>query len=482
MGKYTYMKLNDLLTRVNQKLANASYFYLSNDPERALGLEKLVTNFHVVFIDQSQYSQYFIQQHIPYFCLDEHRSDDVFRSSAKLIKAPEFIEYFNANKKQTNYIQTFKISSAFAMQVNAMGAISMNTSAALNHQFEDKISQYENIKDLGISLPITFVDELQKFTYADLKVRLGEVFVVQFDRGHTGSGTVFVKTADDFLQLQKLYPARHVRVSQFIEGRAYTLNACVGKNGVYLSGLSTQITGVEGLTPNQGGTIGNDWNFRGELRNGTNGLVRDVIRVGNHMRASGYKGLFGVDLIVRPDGTHVLIEINARQPASIPMQTKMQLDQAQIPLMLIHMAEFLGVEYDIAEAEYNAINLQALPYSQVFIRPANEMLISTQVVQGVYSLKGDSIDNKEQILGEVTENVLFLDEDKDKAIQLISPGYCIDNLVGGGFLLLTQNKDRIIAANAELARVQLKQPALDESGDLKAWIKEVLFAVKDYQI
>jgi hypothetical protein len=47
--------ISSLLTGVNDKLAHSACFYLSNDPERALGLEKLLQNFHIVHIDRSQY-------------------------------------------------------------------------------------------------------------------------------------------------------------------------------------------------------------------------------------------------------------------------------------------------------------------------------------------------------------------------------------------------------------------------------------------
>ena len=48
-------------------------------------------------------------------------------------------------------------------------------------------------------------------------------------------------------------------------------------------------------------------------------------------------------------------------------------------------------------------------------------------------------------------------------------------------MLLTQNAGRVIENNAELARIQIKQSALDNEGNLKPWIKEVLLAVKENQ-
>ena len=449
--------LSSSVERINQHLENATLFYLSNDPERALGLEDLLPNMHIVYIDSSQYRPYFEGVGIKSMCLADLGGDCNFRSSAKLIRSPEFIKYFDRHKKARNYIQTFKISSQFSFQVNKLGCISMNTSALLNRQFEDKISQYENISDIGVSLPKTIITELCKMAYCDLVKKLGERFVVQFDRGHTGSGTVFVESDAQFVELQKLFPMRHVRISQFVDGRAYTLNACVGRDGIYMGGLSAQITGIPQLTPNAGGTIGNDWAYRKDLVSGVNAIREDVGKIGNTMRANGYKGMFGVDLVVRHDGTHVVIEINARQPASIPMYSKMQLISGQIPLALIHLLEFFNLSYEIDFEKYNEFNLKPSDFSQVFIRPETEMMVQSEMSMGAYYLA------------------------RDGRAKSSKPSYSIDEIESNEFVALTQKAGRMVKRNAELARIQIRQAALEDDGRLKKWIVETLLAIKDYQ-
>jgi glutathione synthase/RimK-type ligase-like ATP-grasp enzyme len=448
--------LESAVKKINRHLENSALFYLSNDPERALGLEKLLPSLHIVYIDSSQYGPYLDATDVKSMCLADLGGDSEYRSSAKLIRSPEFVEYFNKHKKAKNYIQTFKISSQFSFQVSKLGCAAVNTSAALNRRFEDKISQYENICDIGISLPRTVIIELGELAYADLVNELGIKFVVQFDRGHTGSGTVFIENETQFVELQKQFPMRHVRISQFVEGRAYTLNACVGRDGIYMGGLSAQITGISELTPNAGGTIGNDWAYRKDLVSGVDAIREDVIKIGNKMRASGYKGLFGVDLVVRPDGTHAVIEINARQPASIPMYTRMQLSSGQVPLALIHLLEFLDLQYEIDVERYNEFNLKPSEFAQIFIRPETDMLLQREMEMGVYKL----------VHGEM---------------QFIRNGYSIEQIEGNEFIVLTQKAGRIVKRNAELARIQMKQGVLDENGELKRWVINTLLAIKEYQ-
>ena len=163
--------IGSLVSKVNNKLEGSAYFYLSNDPERALGLETLLKNYHVVHIDRSQYLDDFAAAGIKYFCLQEELpaeippGQELFRSSLKLIKSPKFLSYFASNKQQINYFQTFKISPAFAISVNGLGGVLLNTPAILNRLFEDKISQYQELTNLPVSLPKTIIAKLSDLSY-----------------------------------------------------------------------------------------------------------------------------------------------------------------------------------------------------------------------------------------------------------------------------------------------------------------------------
>lgn len=473
--------LETLLAKVNNKLDNASYYYLSNDPERALGLEELLHNIHIVHIDNSQIARLLSSKKINTFCLKVDSEAEMFRSSIKLIRSEQFLQYFNATKKADNYIQTFKISPAFEMAVKALNAVSVNTSANLNRKFENKLSQFQELSKLPISLPKTKLGILNANDYQSLAKEFGDSFVIQFDRGHTGSGTIFIKSQEQYQELVQDFPDREVKFSEYITGEAYTLNACVLKNGVAMAGLCRQITGIKELTPQPGATVGNDWSYHLDLVNGSQKLAEEVTQVGDLMRANGYLGMFGVDLIVLPDGSHKFIEINARQPASIPMCTKMQLLNKQIPLSLLHIAEFLGVDYSLDIAKYNTLALTPQPFAQIFVRAMQDEVVHYEVPTGYYRLQGDNaaVDRATQ---QVRSNTIFLDEDRDKALLYYAPGYDVSALDSAGMLLLTPEIGRKIKSNEEIGRLQLRQGAFANASSLKPWIVEALVAIRDYQL
>ena len=59
--------LQSLKEKLNNKLKDSSYFYLCNDPERALGLEKIIPNYQIAHIDLSQYLDDLKSNGIKYF-------------------------------------------------------------------------------------------------------------------------------------------------------------------------------------------------------------------------------------------------------------------------------------------------------------------------------------------------------------------------------------------------------------------------------
>ena len=476
--------LDSVTSKVNKALENSKLFYLANDPERALGLEKLITNLVIVHIDNNEYLDDFDLLNIKYYCLAKEStfSTDFFRSSIKLIKSPEFQKFFDKEKALKNYFQTFKISKAFEIAVQSLNANLINTPASLNRRYEDKISQFQILSKLPIQLPKSKIAILCDLTYQNLSTEFGEEFIIQFAWGHTGSSTVFIKNEEDFSKVLQDFSKRTVKVSEFVDGVAYTVNCCITRQGIAFGGLSKQITGIEQLTPLTGGTVGNDWSQYSEFINGLENLKNEIMIIGERMKQDGYFGLFGLDLIVKEDGSHVFIEINARQPASIPMYTKIQLSLGQIPLSLLHLAEFLNIEYKIDIKEYNNANMLPSNFSQIFIRAPKDSEIKTRLTSGIYRLQGDNA-GFNPVTDQQTPNTIFLDEQRDKSLIFQKPAYSIDQVDGvTGILLLTQSPGRIIKGNDEFARIQIATSAFQSNVQLKQWIVEALQAVYNYQI
>lgn len=457
----TLEELDKLIGQVNKRLETSPLFYVTNDVERALGLEGLLQNFHIVCMDDSNIVDQMFESGKSVFSL-EHETKElnkVFRNSVKLLSEPAVKFFIDSKDGGEKYFQTFKISSGFERIAGEYNAKVLNTSAELNMQFENKISQYQRLSPAGVKFPETIVGALKDFTFADIKAKLGEKFVVQFNRGHTGSGTHFISDENAFNTLVQQFPERIARVSKFVNGIPYTLNACIASNGVFIGGLNYQITGVEKIAQSKAATVGNDFSYRNGVDQAVlEKIIQQTNLIGSEMTNAGFKGLFGVDLII-DNGEVYIIEINARQPASIPFYTKLQLKNNQVPLSLLHIAEFLGIEDELDAKEYSLNNLQPINAGQIFLRniEQNDVEIKAEVKTGIY---------------EVTE--------KDE-LNFVKPAYSIDDVNESNFLLLTQKKGKLIKNGREIARIQAFQSLINKENNEDQpydWVMNALLDVK----
>jgi len=316
-------------------------FFVCTNPERALGLEKVLPNYHIVCIDNSPILKTLTNN---IFCLSKETTDSIKRNSNSLLQHPltqKYIRDNTPNNKIPNII-VFKVAPNIERTIDKLGWKILNTTSKLNHTFEHKISQYQILSKANIKLPKTIITKIGESNYKDLSKQFGHEFVLQFNRGHSGEGTIFINSNRQYIELATKFPKREVRIAEKIKGSSWTLNACITKYGIAMGGLSYQVTGLPLLTQHKGGTVGNDWTSSKNLSSEIiQNIINETKRIGEIMQSHGYKGLFGIDLILTPDNNIMIIEINARQIASIAIHNKLMLKNSQIPLSQLHLAEFL---------------------------------------------------------------------------------------------------------------------------------------------
>jgi predicted ATP-grasp superfamily ATP-dependent carboligase len=216
----------------------------------------------------------------------------------------------------------------------------INPSAELSKRIEEKISQYEWLGDLKSYLPPTEVKKMSDIRFA------GEPIVVQFNHAHTGQGTKIIFNEKDLVELSEKFPDRPARVSAFIDGPVFTLNAVVARNGIFPANVSYQITGLPDFTDNPFSTIGNDWKLPHEIlsEKEMEKIVEIARAVGARMQSAGWLGLFGIDIILEEKSREIrLLEINARQPASTTCESILQKSTGKdMTTFEAHVAALLG--------------------------------------------------------------------------------------------------------------------------------------------
>ncbi len=466
-----------LLNQINLKLKDKPLIYFCKDSERATGLESLLQNYHIACAEDN-YLTRLLSKKADVYCDQLVNKNIRINSTLELLSSPNLVSWVKQiTNNQEFYGQFFQFNNPSAIKlVNLKGTI-LNNDVNLNRKFEDKLSQYKFLLENKLPIPQTIVGNISEFSYHDLNNDLGAEFVVQLDRAHTGLGTFFVKNENEWTKLQKNIAGNIVKLSKVIKGTPYTINGCITKKGVFVAGLQYQITGIPELTDGAGSTVGNDFSYANELNPQIKTQIFDLVKyVGELMQNEGFKGLFGIDLILENNVNPILIEINARQTANIALQTRLELKAEITPLALINLAEFLN----IAIEEEPPTEIRPLEGSQVFLRAKQDNFkINHALKSGIYRLQSDNAAVDWNSL-QLKDGVILIDEEGDKPLVWQNDGYNLTDIEPktGGFVLLIQADNSIKHRTDEVARMQFSNRVVSSAG-LSPWILEAFSSIEN---
>ncbi len=287
--------------------------YVTRDIERALG-KTPEGNYHIITNKTPYAEEVKLKYPMHVLLVDSPEILDTY----ELLMNPEVQEIItNFNAQVLVFKNTIHIEQLCAEK----GWTLLNPSAELSERVENKITQVKWLGELSSLLPphkVQFVNEVKWNKNA---------FILQWAHGHTGEGTILISNEAELDALKLKFPHREARVTDFIKGPMFTVNIVVTDTVILLGNISYQITGILPFTENALSTIGNDWSVTHTILNEShiNQFNELAEKVAQKMQSSGWRGLFGIDVIYdeERDNLH-LIEINARQPASTTYESELQ--------------------------------------------------------------------------------------------------------------------------------------------------------------
>jgi hypothetical protein len=320
----------------NEILQKQPVFYVARDLERALA----GINIPGVFIisNLTEYSKKLASGQEQILLIQEKKMLDTF----ELLRHKESLEFIKKHSfDAAPSILVFKNTTEIERICHENGWNLLNPSAKLSQKIEEKITQVEWLGELSSYLPP------HKIQIASEVVFDGTPFILQFNRAHTGLGTMLIESPEQLHEIQTKFPNRPVRVTQFVSGVMLTSNNVVFADTTVTGNISYQITGIAPFTDNPFTTIGNDFALphkilTPELFSEYRAMVQNI---GNKLRSDGWKGLFGVDIIFDTDSQKLyLIEINARQPASTTFESQLQksVDENGLTTFEAHLSALFG--------------------------------------------------------------------------------------------------------------------------------------------
>jgi hypothetical protein len=224
-------------------------------------------------------------------------------------------------------------------------------SAELRHRLDSKIITTQLGDEAGVpSVPNVLG---RAGTYAELielaaGAGLGEDLVVQTPYGDSGKTTFFVRGERDWNANAGEMADQELKVMRRIEPRAAAVEACITRHGTVVGPLMIDLTGHPELTPYRGGWCGNDI-FPGALSAANRDRALEFTRrLGDRLAREGYRGQLEVDYLVDAGTDELYLgELNPRLSGISSMTNVSASAYADMPLFLFHLAEYLGVDYEL---------------------------------------------------------------------------------------------------------------------------------------
>ncbi len=225
---------------------------------------------------------------------------------------------------------------------------------------------------------------------------LGSPFVVQGPDGRAGRDTVLIRSAPALQRAAGLL-GRGFRAARYLPHNIpLSVHLCILDEETLIRGPYLQLSGLPELARHPFRFAGNDTN-PSLLSEPTIAEVRRACAViADVMKAEGYRGVAGVDLLWdRDSGTPVVQEINARAVALSRLLTGMQKDQGLVPDLLRHIEAFTDPVYTPRHGRLRPgeLDLSARAYSQAYVynTASAAVTVSGRLEPGIHSWRDGTL-------------------------------------------------------------------------------------------
>jgi hypothetical protein len=185
--------------------------------------------------------------------------------------------------------------------------------------------------------------------------------------------------------------AEELKVMKYIRHLPGTVEAVATRHGTLVGPVQTDITGFAEITPYKGGWCGNDM-FTNGLDKERRAVRTMAQKLGDQLYKEGYKGAFCMDFLIDSDtGKVYLGEINPRISGASPLTNLVTSTYGGCPIMLFHMLEFMGVDWEIDLAKVQKRWDEFDNWSQLVLKwPGDEVeMITKAPASGIWKMDGD---------------------------------------------------------------------------------------------
>jgi hypothetical protein len=263
-------------------------------------------------------------------------------SSAALMELPAV----QARLRSTaTAVTVWKSSAAVERIASSIGVVVANAPALIARRIENKSHFNRDAAAAGLPLPPALVG-VAGAELLQAATELSRPFVFQLAHGFSGEHTYPAASLEELAELLQRFAGRACRVAQRVDGTPVTVTGVIAQDRVLVGQACVQLTGLPSLTPHPLGSCGNDYSQPAPEAEAVHQLG---LRSAEWLRRRGHLGIFGLDLVVGPDGRIWCIEVNPRLVASVPLFDLSARDRGEPGILSLHLASFgLGDAFEPA--------------------------------------------------------------------------------------------------------------------------------------
>ncbi|MEA3355161.1 MAG: ATP-grasp domain-containing protein [Patescibacteria group bacterium] len=402
----------------------------------------------------------------------------------------------------------------------------LSTPGYIRKVFENKKEFRVDAKKAGVKIPkgeTVWIDDLSEKKWGEFRQELGEQLVFQLTDYTIGGGlgTFFIDTKEDLKKFKEFVERRRVirakegkviewvNITERIKGRQASIAGCATFYGTVAGVLQNQIMDqpeLAALTGRSGVWLGQDWHVRFSEKAQ---LVAEeqVKKWGNYIYKKGYKGIFGLDLMVTDDDEVIVIECNSRYTGAFPVLTMAQLANKEMPIDVWHLLEWLGVEYEMNIDEVQKVYRQPKQGAFVVMHNLERKFVTPtkKVKAGVYRVisnpslfyKTDSstfpakVDylHSQSTGSEKSETkpsrfakALLKQNGQEIKIEYVRPGFSLLDIKSEDEFVLCDRvptEEMVLKPAERMGRLIFKRRIVTDEGELLDWTRGVVKAIYD---
>lgn len=326
------------------------------------------------------------------------------QNTASILKQAKVKQFFRSLGSEVGLL-VYKSSPKVEAICSQLGIKILSNPARVRDPFEDK-KQFRRLAELaGVRLipgETLLIDQLSILKHQQLTAQYGPKLVWQLPDYKIGGGigTMFISSPADYRQAMAFIQRRRksgkklrwVNVTRFISGIDASIAACVTRHGVVCGLVQTQLNDIAEATAFKGRNgvwCGHDWSwkhFDSKIQEKAESIAK---KLGQYMFKKGYRGMFGLDLMIDADDQVWPVECNARYTAAFPVYCMIQRLYKEIPFDALHLAEHLDINYQIDLDKLQQLYRRPKTGAQLVMRNQTRktVMVKGAVKGGVYQFK-----------------------------------------------------------------------------------------------